>query len=94
MKSRHTCHNCEFVEKWYVSEKFKMSADCMQPVDPDKERNRFFPSGEMVKNEDISFFQKSGSLRESTSFPTTSGVAFFLPFLVYICHLSMPLSWE
>lgn len=80
MKSRHTCHDCEFAEKRFVGEKFKMCVYCMQPVDPVKERNDFSPSGDMAEKEDVPYFEKVGSLRESTSFLTTSGVAFFAIF--------------
>ncbi|AVR46853.1 hypothetical protein C7S20_17185 [Christiangramia fulva] len=57
----------------------------MRPVKPEEERIDHSSSENKTKKAKVSFYDNVGGLRESTSFLTTSGVAFFA---IFGLHLS------
>lgn len=75
MKYQHECPDCRFEEKRSIGGKFKICAYCLQPVDSENIKEKFSFSEKKVIPQEASL-AGTGVLRESTSFLTTSGVAF------------------
>lgn len=80
MKPGDTCRHCEYEEKRFLGEKFKICAYCMQPVNFEKGENELSLKGKNDINGKTVFKDEPISLRENTSFLTTAGVMFLAIF--------------